>query len=361
MLIKMLEPKVFDTFIQENMKLSTYKAEWKDEISDVQVCANKVYQAYLAEYSAATVGSIIDKNAEKPTHQMPTAKELVGAIGRMGDEWQMDNDRLDQFYYLEGRYNDRKGTYSAEMRDAEFQKLVKFLFDPFENAVIAPQKRIDMLYFEGLFKGTQTVNATNNTKSGVSWTYNLGVTSYKTQTATWATSATAKPIEDIQYVVDAIEAKGKTVQRIRMSKRTFRAMVACAEIQNAFKMTLNKVDVNGTLPISLEAVNTYLESILLPTIEIEKDRFSTLANGTGINLVPDNRVVFQCADKVAVLKVSDPLEAIDKLPNKSYSTYDNNLVGAWRDNHGRFVDYEMWATPVFTGKNDYFILKTDEN
>ena len=36
-LIKELEkPKNFDAFIQEQMKNSTYKAEWKDEIKSVE-------------------------------------------------------------------------------------------------------------------------------------------------------------------------------------------------------------------------------------------------------------------------------------------------------------------------------------
>ena len=65
LILKLQEPKVFDTFIQENMKLSTYKAEWKEEMGAPEYCAAKAYQAYLAEHTAAVVGSVIDKNAEK--------------------------------------------------------------------------------------------------------------------------------------------------------------------------------------------------------------------------------------------------------------------------------------------------------
>lgn len=70
--------------------------------------------------------------------------------------------------------------------------------------------------------------------------------------------------------------------------------------------------------------------------------------------------MFQCAETVAVLKASDPLEMLDPIPNKSYSTYDDNLVGFWRSDKGRFIDYDMWANPVFTGKADYVILETDK-
>jgi hypothetical protein len=357
LILKLQEPKFFDAFIQDNMKLSTYTAEWKNEMPAPEYCASKAYQAYLAEYSAAIVGSVIDKNGEKPVHTMPTAGELIGSIGRFGDKWQMDNDYLDQFWYLEGRYHDRYANYNDSQRVTEWEKLVTFLFKPFEIAVIAPQKRVDMLYFEGLFQGTQTVSKTNNAKGHVSYTYPIGVKSFGTVADEWG-KTTSTPIEDIQQIVDYASSKGKTVQKIRMSKNTFRLMCKSSEILAAFTLKLNKLDVKPSA-VSVNDVNTYLESLLLPVITIEKDRFATLPNDTSVNLTPDNRVVFQCAPQVAVLKVADALENIDPLPNKTYSTYDDNLVGYWRNDTGRFTDYEMWAQPVFNGKNDYFILTSD--
>lgn len=360
LILKLQEPKVFDAFIQENMKTSSYVAEWKAEMGSPEYCAAKAYQAYLAEYKAAVVGSVIDKNGDKPTHQMPTMQELFGTIGRIGDEWQMDNERLSQYYYLEGRYNDKvaAGLYTESQRVTEYEKLIKFAFDPFEKAVIAPHKRIDMLYFEGLFNGTQTVSRSNNTKANISYEIDLGVKKFKAKVAAWG-EANSTPIQDIVDICDYINSLGKTVMKIRMSKGTFRKMCKADEIVKAFTLKLGRADVKPAL-VSVNDVNAYLESNLLPTIQVEKDRFATLADGSSVNLTPHNRVVFQCADRVAILKVSDPLEAVDKLPNKTYSVYDDNLVGFWRSERGRFTDYEMWAQPVFDGKNNFFILKTDE-
>lgn len=355
---KLLNQRYFDAFIQENMKLSTYRAEWKDEMT-AEWTAAKMYQANIAEYAAAMVGSVIDKNAEKPTHVMPSINQLFGAISHMGDEWQMDNDRLDQFYQLEGRYHDKQASYTAEQRTAEYRNLIKFLFDPYEKAVIAPQKRVDMLYFEGLFNGTQTVSRANNTKANVSWTIDLGVKKFQAKVAAWGT-ATATPLDDIQAVDDFARSRGKAIQKIRMSRSTFRKMCKSDQIIKAFKIKLAKVDIVPSTIISLADVNTYLESIMLPVISVEKDRFVTLADGKQTNLTVDDRVVFQCAQRVAVLKVADPLQAVDPLPNKTYSTVDYALIGNWRDKKGRFVDYEMWATPVFTGLYDYFIMETDK-
>lgn len=353
---ELLKPKFFDAFIQENMKTSTYKAEWKNEMT-TEYEAAKVYQANVAEYAAAMVGSVIDGYAEKPTHQMPSIDQIMGSIAHMADEWQLDNKRLEQFYYLEGRYRNRKENYTEAQNVAEFDKIVKYLFDPFEKAVIAPHKRIDMLYFEGLFKGTQTVSRTNNPQANVSFTYDLGVKKFAAKVAAWGTD-TATPIDDIEQVQDYARAHGKVIRKLRMSRVTFRKMCKSSQIIQAFTLKLNKIDVKPSA-VSVADVNTYLESIMLPTIVVEEDKFATLSDGkTTVNLIPDDYVVAQCADRVAILKVSDPLEAVDQLPGKTYSTHDDNLVGFYRDKKGRFIDYDMWATPAFVGREDYYILKT---
>jgi hypothetical protein len=63
-----------------------------------------------------------------------------------------------------------------------------------------------------------------------------------------------------------------------------------------------------------------------------------------------------CAPRVAVLKVSDPLEAFDPIPNKVYTSFFDNLISQWRDSKGRYVAYEMFAFPAFVGRGDVFIL-----
>lgn len=356
---ELIKPKYFDAFIQENMKTSTYKSESKPELT-IEYEPSKSYQAYVASFAAAMAGSVIDKNANKPIHEMPTAGQLFGAISRIGDSWKMDNDFLDHYFFLEGRYRSRMANYTEAQNIAEYAKLVKYLFDPYEKAVIAPWKRIDLAYYEGLFNGTLTVNLTNNPKSRVQYALDYNIEKFKTEVAAWG-ETNATPIQDLQQVADYAEQKGKVIRKVRMSRATYYKMCAAEQIQKAFTLMLQKTRVSPVAPaVPIDAMNEYLQRVQLPQITIESPKFVELADGTTTNMVPADRVVFQFADKVAVLKVADSVEQIDKLPNKNYSTYDDNLVGSWRDAEGRYVDYEMWATPVFTGKNDYVILKTDE-
>lgn len=355
---QLLDPKSFQTYIDENMKTSTYKALWKNEIKQVDYCAAKVYQANLAEYTAAMVGSVIAKNAEKPVHHMPDFGQLTGSIGRYGDEWELDNDYLDQMHQLEGRYRDVAGrNYTQAQLNAQYDKLIEYSFRPFERAVIAPHKRLDMLYYEGLYNGTQTVSRSNNAKANVSYTFKLDIAQLSVGT-NWGEEG-ATPIADIKKLKDEAKKKGRKILKLRMSENTFYKMCKAKEIKDTFKLNLGTIQVNPAVPmLTTEQVNTYLRSILLPTIQIDEDQFVTLADGSTINLIADDRVVAQCADTVAVMKISDPLELADPIPQVSYSSHDDNLVGYWRDKTGYHINYDMWAQPVFNGLNDLFILKT---
>jgi hypothetical protein len=354
----LLEPKCFEAYIDNNMKTSTYKALWKNEISDVEYCASKVYQARVASYAAAMVGSVISKNGEKPLHQMPDVGELVGSIGHIGDEWELDNDYLEQIQYLEGRMRDKFGSdYMNAQKNEKYDELIKYSFKPFERAVIAPHKRIDMLYFEGLYKGTQTVSRTNNTKANVSYTFDLGIKKIKATTS-WGT-ANATPFADIKALKDEARKKGRKILKLRMSETTFYNMCQADEIKNTFKLNLGTLQVNPSVPIiSQEQMNVYLRSIMLPTIQIDEDQYVSLADGTTVNLIPDNYVVAQCDERVAVMKVSDALELGDPIPNVAYSSHDDNLVGYWRDKTGYHITADMWAQPVFNGINNLYILET---
>ena len=356
------EPKAFEAYIENGMKTSTYKALWKEEITQIDYEAAKQYKATLAEYGAAIAGSVISKNGEKPVHRLPDFEDMFGSIGHLGDEWELDNDYLEQLYYLEGRYRNRKAGYTEAKNREEYDKLIEYSFRPFDRAVIAPHKRLDMLYFEGLFNGTQTVSRQNNLKANVTYKFGLDVKKFQCLKGSkiWG-DPESKPIEDIRAVVKYAKSKGRTIQRVRMSEDTFFNMCQSNEIKDTFRLNLQTVTVQASVPLlSVDQVNIYLRSVMLPPISIEPDRFVELANGVPFNMTVDNRVVFQCAQTIAVMKIADPLELVDPLEGKVYSQYDDNLVGYWRDKQGRHVDYDMWAQPVFNGINNYYILETDK-
>lgn len=351
--------KGFDAFINENMKTSTYTIGWDREMS-VEYEASASYQAAVADYAAAMLGSVIDINSGKPKHNMPNIGELTGTLATMGDEWQIDNDRLRKYYYMENRLRDKAKTLTSEQYQAQFASIVKFLFNPFELASIAPHRRIWAMYLEGLSDGQVTVTKTNNALGAI-WSAPLlnGISKsiLRNSDVVWSTAtlATMDVLKVLQYAEDIADAAGKTIIKHRVSKATAALICQCTQLKNLIGIDLGKIKTATSPMLSIETVNMYLTGIGQAPIEVVNEK-GILANGTSVSLFKDGRLVSQCADRVAVLKVCDALESVDPHPNKIYTTYQDNLVSQWRNEQGRYVGYEMSAYPVFTGKNDVFIL-----
>ncbi len=351
--------KAFDAFINENMKTSTYKVGWDKEMT-VEYEASKTYQAMTADYAAAMLGTVIDKNAGRPKRNMPNIGDLIGSIARMGDEWQIDNDRLERYYYMENRFRSKMKDLTEEQQKAQFKAIVKYLFDPYEKAAIAPHRRILAQYWEGLSDGQITLTVTNN-KGGAVWSGGLStgisVSKLASGAVVWNTTnlATIDVLGAIQYLEDIADKAGKIVQKFRVSKATASLICQSTQLKNLIGVTLGKIKTATTPILSIDLVNEYLTGMSHAPIEVINDK-GILQTGSAISMFKDGRLVAQCADKVAVLKVSDPLETVDPVPNKVYTSYFDNLVSQWRNEQGRYVAYEMFGFPVFTGRKDVFIL-----
>jgi len=355
------EEAAFDAFIQENMRLSTYVPLWQSEVEDTEYTSTGNFSTYTASYGAAMVASLIEKNADKPLSELDAIGQITGSIARMGDRFQLDNDRLETLLQMEDRFRRKEATFSETQHKTEFLKIVKFLFDPYERAAIAPHKRLDMMLFEAISNGTITVNSNNNPKGITLPTpLDLGIAKFGTQGLVWnaANIAGMKAVEDFTFVINQMKTKGRIVQKLRMTQATFNKLTASNQFNSSVKLTVGNLEVNPVGLLSLENVNRYLTSLQLPAIQIE-EKYVKLQNGTMINMFHDDRVVFQCAASVSKMVLKDPLESRLPLPNRQYSTVSDNLISQYITERGRFVEYEMLGMPVVSGGEDLAILLVD--
>lgn len=361
-ILEVLQDKeAFNVFIDENMKLSSYVPLWKSEIpeSEIEFSASKNFSTYTAEYGRAIVASMIEKNADKPLRNSPNLGKITGSIGRMGNRWQLDNDRLSTLYTMEGRFKDKSASYTADRRQTEWLKMVTFLFNPYEIAAIAPHKRLDLQYFEGVSNGTITVDLENN-PDGIQYDpIDLGIKKYGVKVV-WnaGNAATMDVTGDLRRAVGEAQEGGRIVTKLRMTRPTFNKIAESSQFNQAVKLTLGNITVDPVGMLPLESVNRYLAGIDLPPIQIES-RIIAIDEETSVNAFYDDRIVLQMAPVLAKMIVSEPLEAIDPHPNKMYSQYEDNWIATYRTETGRFVENEMWATPIFTGAKNYEILFVD--
>lgn len=355
------EERNFDAFIQEQMKISTYKPEWKKEM-DTDFSVSGAFNEFVGEYAAAQAGSFIAKNADKPLREMPDLGSITGTISRLGDRWQLDNDRLDKLMQLEGRYRGRARNFSNEQKAAEWQKVLRFCFGMYEPAAIAPHKRLDLVFYNGLSNGKYEVTLANN-PDGIQFELDLKIPTFKLRASDplFSDTANSDPVAVLQYFTLQMRAQGKMVTKYQMNFNTLQKILSSAKIKAAFSVDVAKGRVSPSGIVSQEMVNDYFKVVGLPPIEVV-DVFVSLPgkDATAVNAFKDDRIVFRTGASVAKLMVKDALESKDPHPNKVYTVYEENLISSYRREEGRFVEYEMNALPVFNGKNEMAILKIDE-
>lgn len=355
------DPIAFGAFVDENMKNSTYKVGWDAEMT-VEYEPSNNWSAATADYARAMLGTVIADNADRPKHDMPSIGEISGTLSRMGDEWQMDNERLKRFYYMEDRYRRTLPSLTDTQKNAEYKRLVQYLFEAYELAAIAPHRRILAQYYEGLSDGQVTLTKLNNDR-GVIWSQPLpnGIKKFNLRASDTVWNNTTLESMDVlavlQYIEEEADKAGKTVIKHRISKGTAALICQCDQFKKIIGTTFSTHKTDVTPGIGLNTINQYLASINgtgFAPFEVVNE-IGTLVDGSSFSMFKDGRISAMCTDRVAVLKVSDALEYLDPVPNKVYTSFNDNLISQWRNEKGRYVAYEMSAFPAFTGRNNVFI------
>lgn len=355
------DPVAFGAFVEENMKTSTYQPKWDTEM-DVEYEASKSYNDVVANYAAAILGNVIAEDADRLKHDLPELGEISGAISRMGDEWQLPNSLLERYYYMENRFKNSSKNLTETQKMNQYKSIVKFLFEPYELAAIAPHRRIWATYLEGLSDGQITLTKNNN--KGIVWNKAISVTSNKyslgPKDVIWNQEnlKTMDVLAVLQRIEDLAAEMGKSVIKHRVSKATAALICQCDQFKNLIGLTSANWKTDTTPGIGINTINEYLQNVGTTgyaPFEVVDEK-APLAEGGVVNLFKDGRITAMFADKVAVLKVSDPLELVDPVPDKVYTSYMDNLISQWRETKGRHVAYEMFAFPAFKGLNDFLIM-----
>lgn len=353
-------PTALGAFVEENMKTSTYQTKWDKEM-DVEYEASKSFNDVVANYAAAMLGSVIAEDSDRMKHDLPELGEVSGAISRMGDEWQLPNSLLERYYFMENRFKNRAKDLTETQRMNQYKAIVKFLFEPYELAAIAPHRRIWAQYLEGLSDGQVTLTKKNN--RGVVWSKPIAITSNKhclgPKDVIWNQEnlKTMDVLAVLQRIEDYADAMGKTVVKHRISKATAALICQCDQFKNLIGLNHGNWKTDTTPGIGINTINEYLENVGngYAPFEVINEK-APLADGGVINLFKDGRITAMFSDKVAVLKVADPMELIDPVPNKVYTSYMDNLISQWRETNGRYVAYEMFAFPAFKGLNEFLVM-----
>lgn len=147
--------------------------------------------------------------------------------------------------------------------DSEQKALVMELFKDGDKMVNSVQTRIEAMRMELLSSGKINVK-----ENGVSITLDYSVPGGNKKTFDWSDPATAKPLEDIKTLADAVEdASGTKPTRILTSSKVLNKILACESVKKAiFGVNFDKIATRKDL-------NSLLESMELPQVAVYNAKY----------------------------------------------------------------------------------------
>jgi len=153
------------------------------------------------------------------------------------------------------------------------------IFNDTLNAYNAVRTRMDFIAMQQLSTGKVTYSATNNHGGIVREFVDYDLESWQEVdvSTSWATAATATPLQDIRTQLETLEGKGIYPDVIRMTKATFNQMVATTEVLTTFGVKVTKGGIQSGF-ISVAEMSLFFEQKDFPPLEIVRDDISYVSS-----------------------------------------------------------------------------------
>ena len=180
----------------------------------------------------------------------------------------------------------------------------------------------------------------------------------------WATSATATPITDIENTVLAAASRGISFEKILMPKSLFLKFKKTKEVVDTmtafFYGPKPGTGFNPVAVSTLANVNEFLTANQLPIIELIDMPVGIEKDGVISTIRPfnENNVSFIPAGPLGEIKNAISIEEIKPVGDVSYATFNRALISKWSENEpfAEFTKVELNAFPALTAIDSIYIL-----
>ncbi|MDO6389003.1 major capsid protein [Pontibacter sp. BT731] len=313
------------------------------------------YTSVLGASRIEAAASIISRNSSAPLRSRAALAKLSGEIPAISEKFKMSEQDYRDFYMLQQLNVDDQ---------AKKNQLMDLLFNDTKKAGESAHKRLDYLCLEAVSTGQITITVDNNPDGFVnSVALDLGMPSANKKNAavSWATSATATPITDINNVVEAAFSEGRSFSKILMSRNAWLKFSKAKEVIDSLTAYFSIAKGQLTV-VTLDKVNNYLEDNLLPVIEIVNEVVGIEKDGVISAQRPfnDNNVSFIPAGPLGRIHHAYAIEDLQKVAGVSYASYNKALISKWQENDpfAEYTKVELNAFPGFEAIEGTYLLST---
>ncbi|RPE05550.1 hypothetical protein EGT74_24515 [Chitinophaga lutea] len=298
--------------------------------------------------------SIVDPDSPAPLRSRGKLELLEGKIPTMKESFKLNQKDYRALRMLE----------ALPISDAEKKnQLIKKLYDDVTNAATSTDRRLDMMFWQGISNFKIDINLTNNPDGVAFGEVDLLAAEDQSRTVAvvWSDAA-ADPFKDINEVVNYAAAKGRKFAEIWIESETWLNIKNLDKVKSAISGYLNPGS-NKNFVVTLNMVNEYLSANQLPVLKIVNVRSMVEKDGKPqiLNPFKKENVVFVPAGKLGLVHNALTVEEMEPVEGITYAKYDRTLVKKYRDNSPwtEFTEVELNAFPALEAIDGIYLLKTD--
>lgn len=299
------------------------------------------------------MASVIDRDSSAPLRSRAGIELLKGAVPVIKEKFKLTEDDYRQWLMIQSM----RGISDA----TKLNQILDLIWGDAKKAAEAPIRRLDAMVLEGISTGQITINATNNPDGIVTAAIPLGLptSNVKTASVTWATASSAKPITDIESVIEEADKQGRQIAKILMTKTKFWQMIKTQEVIDVLKGYFNYATKN--IP-TMSQVSQYFADRGFPPIEIVDWATGIEKDGKISTYRPfkEEHLAFLPAGRIGVIHNALAMEEISPVEQVNYAKVNRVLVSKWGENDpfAEFTMGELNAFPGFEAIDSIFLLNT---
>lgn len=338
------DPNIVNAVIQRVLQTRKDTIYWQQYL-DFRRTTTRVFKDYIGQVTGVMAGSINSRYGEKPIRERRNIGSGYGEIAYLGDAYQISIDRLSELQDLIDKFNTAKTADQV----AAMQDIVNFIYDDYRQVILAPHKRMDIVFGSLLMTGVATVKNKDNNAGGV----DLLNIELPFKFIKPGTESKANFITYLQQTINELKSTYGNFPKMIMSRGTFvKNIIGSSEFGDKFKMQLSGNEMYmSTGLITSQLASSVFTGIGLPAIEIKED-YVLDQSGKNVQIYADDRITLLPRDKIGYMRFHTPYEAVDGVPGRNYTQADGDmLISGYKDKNGRYLEYTAEWLPQITNPN----------
>lgn len=306
----------------------------------------------LTSNTSIVAADVVSLDSELSLKARGSYSSATGEIPKLGMIKALNETMLQALKNLKARGN----------KEAE---IVKKLFRDAVDGVKGVHERLDMMFLEALSTGVTLVDENTNTGSGIRVDFGIPDGNQFGATSKAWIDADAKPIDDIENVVNKARNKGHVLKYLFIDKITYNAFKMNAQVKEAFAGSM-KVSKDLIFRISKEELQSYIsEEFGLNIIVIDKVcQIEKGGKKTAVEPWKRGNITFTSTLDLGTLTYGELAEVDHPVDGVEYSSVDNFiLVSMFRTNNPlkENTSVQALAIPVLDNVDGIYILDTNES